>query len=70
MDRMTKWLVGILDKEYKEEADSYYSAKSQAARKYKEGHPGCEYTIGVLVAIARVRKLSEFERRIKSLEVK
>jgi len=65
-----EWLVGVLDKEYRKQADSYYSAKSQAARSYLEEHPDCSYKISLLVAIARVRKLSVFERRIKDLEVK
>lgn len=67
---MNEWLVGILDCEYRVEAVRYYTAKSQAARKYIEEHPGCGYTIGLLVAIARARKLSKFGERIKDLEVK
>ena len=67
---MNKWLVGILGVEYREEADKYYQAKSKAAHRYLIEYPNCGHTISLLVAIARVRKLSEFENRIKELEVK
>jgi len=66
---MSEWLVGVLKTEYRVEADTYWRAKSEAVRLYKEEHPDCPHGVGLLCLAARARKLDKLIGRVESLDV-
>jgi len=64
-----KWIVWILDGEYRVEADTRALAIGEAVRLYLEEHPG-SHKPALLRVCARTRKLFNLEGRVKELEVK
>ncbi len=63
-----KWIVWVLDGEYRVEADTRALAISGAVRLYLEEHPG-DYKPTLLRVCARTRKLFNLEGRVTKLEV-
>jgi len=64
-----KWIVWILDGEYRVEADTRALAVSKAVELYLEEHPG-SYKPALLRVCARTRKLFNLDGRVIKLEVK
>jgi len=67
--RLSEWLVGVLDLEYRVLADTYYRAKVEAVRRYFDGHPGCPHDKTLLCRLASARKLDRLVGRVERLGV-
>jgi len=65
-----KWIVWILDGEYRVEADTRALAISAGVESYLVAHPDSAHTRSLLRVCARTRKLFNLGGRITKLEVK